>query len=327
MKKLFNRLVSLLIISVFSLLFVTGCSLASTLTTSYGYDENGNYVKYIYKNGVEQSSVIIVEGVSETNAVVVTEGVTISYKNDESEVEEALTSGASFNNVVEALNSRCEAGTNTKTLQTSFDGASPTLGLPITGNVKLTQNINIGYNGNSTFRFFIVGNVTIDLNGFTITQQCGTDGFSGYALFVVRENATLNVIDSSQEKTGCINGVVSAIQVNSGGVATLYDGTIVCSATMTVTDATETYFCIYTVATYGGTFVQNGGVVKTVNERPILNSTEVCSLTDYNFAFATYDSETATSVTSKIVINKGEVIGEIDPIISSLGILTDNRKN
>jgi len=324
MKDRFKRIFSGLGALVLVIMVLVGCSAGETKIT-YGYDENGNYCKFTTCSCCEISEKeIIVNGVTETNATIVSQNVEISYKGDSTEVDTALTYGADFNSVVNALNQRA-TGTNTKALQTSFDGTTATLGLPISGDIKLTEDITIGYNGNTTFRFFVVGSVTIDLNGYTITQQCGTDGFSGYALFVVRDGGTLNVIDSSEDKEGCINGVVSAVQVNTGGVANLYDGTIVCSSEMTETDASEDYFCIYTVATYGGIFNQRGGVVKTVDTRAVKNSDTPCTLSDYNYAYATYDSVDSQNVTSQINIYGGEIIGEVDPTFSQLNILKNYK--
>lgn len=286
-------------------LVLSGCGHEHDWEFKYGYDENGSYCKYEVCDECQEqkNKTVIVQGVSQTNATVGGTGITeLKYKN--STYDNAFTLGMSFNDMVNQLNTRSASGHNTSFVQTVVGGVTKQ-GLPIKGNIKLTQDVNIAYNGNTTLCLLITEDVTIDLNGFTITQQCGTDGFSGYALFVVYNGATLNIIDSSANHNGAINAVVSALQINAGGKVNLYDGTVKCGATMTPTDVTEQYFCVWTVATNGGTFNQYGGKVETVATRNVRNG-QPYTATDYNYTFASYGE-------GEFNLYKGEVTGEFDP--------------
>ena len=145
MKDRFKRIFSGLGALVLAIMVLVGCSAGDTKIT-YGYDENGNYCKFTTCSCCEISEKeIIVNGVTETNATIVSQNVEISYKGDSTEVDTALTYGADFNSVVNALNQRA-TGTNTKALQTSFDGTTATLGLPISGDIKLTEDVYVAQN-------------------------------------------------------------------------------------------------------------------------------------------------------------------------------------
>ena len=286
MKKRFLSVV-LAICLMIPALVLSGCGHEHDWEFRYGYDENGSYCKYEVCEECEEekNKTVIVQGVSQTNAVVGGTNISeLKYKNGT--YDNAFTLGMSFNDMVNQLNTRSASGHNTSFVQTVYNGVTKQ-GLPIKGNIKLTQDINISYNGNTTLCLLITEDVTIDLNGHTITQQCGTDGFSGYGLFVVYDGATLNIIDSSQNHNGAINAVVTALQINVGGVVNLYDGTVKCGATMTPTDVSEQYFCVWTIATNGGTFNQYGGKVETVATRNVRNG-EPYTATDYNYTFASY---------------------------------------
>ena len=267
----------------------------------YGYDKSGAYCQFIECDDCDEirEKTVIVEAVTETNAVLNGAGVTqIKYDEDNFDI------GTTFNDAIAKLSHRCLTNTNTKFVKTIFDKQGEKPGLPLQGNIKLTEDILVGYNGNTTLCFHITGEVTIDLNGHTIRQQCGTDGMSGYALFVVRDGGKLNIIDSSAEHNGTISGVLSAIQINEGGEVNLYDGTVKCESTITVTDASEQYFCIWTIATNGGIFNQYGGKVTTVRTRWVKNETQHTATTD-NYAFASYGA-------GEFNLYDGEVYGDIE---------------
>ena len=229
----------------------------------YGYDKNGAYCKFVECDDCDKKvkKETIVEAVTQTTATLGGEGVT-EIKYD----EENFELGMSFDEAINKLNFRCFGGGDTKFVKTIID-SNEKPGLPLQGNIKLTENIFVGYNGNTTLCFNITSEVTIDLNGHMIYQQCGTDGVSEYSLFVVDNGGVLNIIDSSESEDGSINGVMSAIKINENGIINLYDGTIECTAVITTTDAKEEYFCIWTIATNGGTFNQYDGEVVTSNKR------------------------------------------------------------
>ena len=252
----------------------------------YGYDKTGAYCKFIECDDCDyiKEKTVIVEGVAQTTAVLNGEGVT-QIKYDETNFNIDTT----FNEAIQNLSSRSISGRNTKFVKTIFGELGEKPGLPLQGNIKLEENILVGYNGNTTLCFHITSEVTIDLNGFTISQQCGTDGMSGYALFVVREGGVLNIIDSSAEHDGKISGVLSAIQINEGGVVNLYDGKVKCESTITTTDAKEEYFCIWTIATNGGIFNQYGGKVETTRTRWVKDESQHVSVSE-NYTLASYGS-------------------------------------
>jgi len=149
-------------------------------------------------------------------------------------------------------------GTDVK-VKSTIDG-SPTLGIELSGgDIKLTENTVVDVNNGDTMRFHITGEVTLDLNGYTITQQCGANALSGYALFCVRDGGVLNIIDSSENKNGAIEAPLLAVQVNSGGVVNMYDGTIRAAEERTARDIQDDY--IWCVGMYGGTFNMYGGTI------------------------------------------------------------------
>ena len=216
---------------------------SSTVT---GYDENGSYCKWQVCGECEEKGekTVIVEGISQTNAVLA--GTAIKENGSESA---NFVLGKSFDATISALAARSASDQDTSTLKTTLNGKDVN-GLALSGNIKLTQDIVVGYNGNTTLGFNIIENTTIDLNGHTITQRCGTTGVSGYALFVVREGATLNIIDSSANHNGVINAVTVAIEIKNGAVANLYDGTVKCGAMMTASDVdpVDDPMAIWTIA-------------------------------------------------------------------------------
>lgn len=282
------------------------------LIYQYGYDQSGAYCRYIVCDecGAKGEKEVIVEAVKQDSAALKGTGVESLTGDSKSNFSLDMT----FAELAQASNQRCESGKNVDFVKTKI-GAKTVPGLPISGNIKLTEDINIGYNGNTSMCLHITDEVTIDLNGHTITQQCGTDGMSGYALFIVREGGTLNIIDSSKSKSGKIDAVMSAIQINAGGVVNLYSGTIQCGQTMTRADVSEQYFCVWTIATNGGTFNQYGGLVTTVETRNIRGG-GTYTATDYNYAFATYG-------TGCYNLYAGSVVGDIDEAATEL--INDQR--
>jgi len=128
-------------------------------------------------------------------------------------------------------------------------------------------------------------------------------------LFIVRDGGKLNIIDSSNDEDGKISGVMTAIQINSNASANLYDGTIICDSPMTLADVSEQYFCVWTIATNGGTFNQYGGDVETVINHPVKNGNVHISNVD-NYAFASYG-------TGVFNIYDGDVEGDYNEVAMS----------
>ena len=278
----------------------------------YGYDSTGAYCKFFVCDecGLQLHKEVIVQAVEKQSATMRGTGA-VELSGDKGN---NFSLDMTFEELVEVSNQRCESGRNVDFVKTKI-GEKVVPGLPISGNIKLTKDITVGYNGNTSMCLHITDEVTIDLNGYTISQQCGTDGMSGYALFIVREGGTLNIIDSSKSKNGKIDAVMSAIQINAGGVVNLYGGTVQCGATMTKADVSEQYFCVWTIATNGGTFNQYGGVVTTVATRNVRGG-GTYTATDYNYAFASYGS-------GSYILYGGDVIGDIEEVASEL--INDQR--
>ena len=197
-----------LLVLIVPAIMLTGCLKDAHVwqeAISYGYDESGNYCQYtqVCSCGDRDGKTILVEAIEETNAVIGGTNIT-EIKNKNGSAMEDYYLGMSFDDMIAKTNENCASGRNTSFVQTVV-GSATKAGLPISGDIKLTEDIVVGYNGNSTLCLLITDEVTIDLNGYSITQQCGTDGMSGYALFVVNSGATLNIVDSSKEQTGQIN--------------------------------------------------------------------------------------------------------------------------
>ena len=248
-----------------------------------GYDELGNYCTWeVCDCDKKGEKTIVVNAVAETNAVLAGDVI-----KESGTVSSTYTVGKSFNDVVDLLSARCAAGTNVSTIKTTV-GSTEKTGIAISGNIKLTEDIVIGYNGNTTLAINIYGNTTIDLNGHSITQRCGTDGWS-QNLFNVREGATLNIIDSSENHNGLINAVCVVAQIDAGGTMNLYDGTLKAAADMTLSDVTpaDDPMSIHTIRFTGdGTFNMYGGKVETVATRGVNNGSSYTH-TKWNWTFTT----------------------------------------
>ena len=165
------------------------------------------------------------------------------------------------------------------------------------GTIKLAEDIvldtpntnsALGNVGN-TLMFNIVGDVTLDLNGHTITQY----GFGrSMNLFIVREGS-LSIIDSSAEKTGAIYVSLGAFQINAGSTVNLYSGTIAVTPDEYRSSADKDEgSCI--VNMNGGTFNMYGGKI---------DATTLVE-DDYEDAFAGYGVSTTI-----VNLYAGEVVG------------------
>ncbi len=97
----------------------------------------------------------------------------------------------------------------------------------LNGDIKLNKGLTLQPANDTTSCIIIDGNVTIDLNGYSITQQAGT-AYSKNAAIVVPKNSRLRLIDSS-DKNGAVNGVQYGICVE-GGLLNLSGGQVMAQA-------------------------------------------------------------------------------------------------
>ena len=172
----------------------------------------------------------------------------------------------------------------------TVNGVTGKTGVAISDNIKLSEDVVIDiHNGASTLVLHIVGDVTIDLNGHSITQY-GQTGQS-LPLFVVGAGSTLNIIDSSANKAGGIYASYTAVQVSTGGTLNLYSGTI----GVTPEEHRRADDGIESLFVYGGTFNMYGGKVDATEE-----------------SWAIGNSYAAMSSTSAVNLYGGEIIGWAD---------------
>ncbi len=174
----------------------------------------------------------------------------------------------------------------------SFGGQGA--GIVLSDDIKLSRGITLRPVSDTAISILIDGDITLDLNGFFITQLSGMNP-STNALIIVPRNSRLTVTDSSPEKKGVINGVVSAILV-AGGELVVDSGLIMAqSQAGTAPDEGETPVRI----TNGGKFVMNGGTIEHSG-----------MLADGRMYF--YDSFAISSDnSSEVKINKGNISGPL----------------
>lgn len=89
--------------------------------------------------------------------------------------------------------------------------------------VVLLKDVEVGEAGNAATGLVVSGTVTVDFNGFTVSNV-GT----GYAVVVSGSDAKVNLIDSSKEQTGGIyggsGGNNQALRVQDGAKVEIYGG-------------------------------------------------------------------------------------------------------
>ena len=174
------------------------------------------------------------------------------------------------------------------------------------GTIKLAEDIildtpntnsELGNVGN-TLMLNIVGDVTLDLNGHTITQYGIARSMN---LFIVREGSSLTIIDSSAEKTGAIYVSLGAFQINAGATVNLYSGTIGVTADehRSAPDKAEGP-CLINMN--GGVFNMYGGKI---------DATSVTKGTYPDTAFYSYGVSTTV-----VNLYAGTVVGDIDGTVS-----------
>ena len=117
------------------------------------------------------------------------------------------------------------------------------------GEIKLGDDITMGNNSAACLK--VTGNITLDLNGHSLTQTIVDPGLS-VAAIAVRQGATLTVIDSVGG--GKISATKTAIQLT--GTLNLQSGVIACDATPTSADVDASFaypVWVYIPASSGAT--------------------------------------------------------------------------
>jgi len=122
-------------------------------------------------------------------------------------------------------------------LQSAFDAADGKT-VTLLGDVVIDENAPLKYNGDVDYSIGVKGNVTFDLNGYSVTGNAGSDA-KPYALFCYQtKNSTFTVTDSSAAGTGMIynnpvktkSGKYTAAIYNNGSLV-INGGTIKNAAT------------------------------------------------------------------------------------------------
>lgn len=91
--------------------------------------------------------------------------------------------------------------------------------------IKLEKNITLqSVKGTTAFIVIHGKDVRVDLNGYTLTQQSGSEE-SVNPLFVVPKNNSFKINDFSEKGNGVVNGVCCAVAVKGGDFA-LWGGTL-----------------------------------------------------------------------------------------------------
>lgn len=174
----------------------------------------------------------------------------------------------------------------------SFGGQGA--GIVLSDDIKLNRGLTLHPALDAAAFILIDGDITLDLNGFFITQLSGIN-HSSNALIIIPRNSRLTVTDSSSEKKGIINGVVSAISV-AGGELIIDNGLIMAqSQASAAPDQGETPVKIAN----GGKFVMNGG---TIEHSGMLADGRVYS--DESFAITSDDL-------SEVKIKDGNILGAL----------------
>ncbi len=172
----------------------------------------------------------------------------------------------------------------------TVNGVTGKSGIAISDDIKLSENVVIDvFNDDSTLVLQIVGDVTIDLNGCSITQYA-QNGLS-LPLFVVNAGSTLNIIDSSASKSGGIYASYTAVQVSTGGTLNLYSGTI----GVTPDEYRNAEDGVESIFVYGGTFNMYGGTINAGED-----------------SWAIGNSYSAMASTATVNIYGGEISGWVD---------------
>lgn len=176
--------------------------------------------------------------------------------------------------------------------------------------------VALGADITATVEIEVTQSITIDLNGFTLTN---TDGSH-----TITNNGTLTVTDSSDEKNGAVDNKThgkAALYNAVGATATLNGGTFERSAEAGVDDKNNGGNSYYTIQNQG-TMIVNDGVTVENNGK-------------YSSAFANgwqkgttapfVSGDSGERVTANLTINGGKFEGGLNTIKNDdLGVLTIN---
>ena len=251
------------------------------------------------KNDDCQSLEIAIAGT--VNAPVVSENSTEVGANIAITSHNAPEGLTTFESVVEWINTLDDRADGKKqhagNIMCTVNGAEKA-GIVLANDIKLTEDVIVDiWSNQSTMCINIVGDVTIDLNGHSITQY-NYQG-AGMALFCVRAGATLNIVDSSAGKTGGIYASYSAFQLDTGSTLNLYSGTIGVTPDEHRSSADVENGYSQHIFVYGGTFNMYGGCLDTT----------VGDSYDY---YAIGNAYAAMAGTATVNLYGGEIKGWID---------------
>ncbi|MBR5507005.1 MAG: hypothetical protein IKV88_03055, partial [Clostridia bacterium] len=164
-------------------------------------------------------------------------------------------------------------------------------------NVKLEKNITL-QSVDDTVAYIVVqgDNVFFDLNGYVLTQQSGYKE-SLNSVFVVPQNNSLKIIDSSEKKNGAVNGVHGAVSV-TGGELSLSGGTLKAQAQASIeSDDGELVVSILD----NGIFKMDGGKID-------FNGSLEDGRTYYDTSCSLYVDDLSVAYISANSIVKGEIL-------------------
>ncbi len=160
--------------------------------------------------------------------------------------------------------------------------------------LKLSTGITIRPMQDSAAFFLIDGDVTLDLNGYFITQLSGGKYSANPAIFVPK-GSSLTIVDSSEGKEGTINGVQFAVKV-VGGTLNMSSGTLMAQSQASLfPDDAELPVSL----TEGAAFNMSGGTVA-------YNGDLDDGRTYYDMSCAIYADESC-----KIDISGGQILGDV----------------
>ena len=156
--------------------------------------------------------------------------------------------------------------------------------------ISLKSDLDLKEVNNNSSLMIDSGKYILDLNGHKITGVDNPTIKNWHAIFVRGETTELTIADSSNAKTGTIEGRCYGIQVSHGAKLTIDGGNFVCTTNGTYNQS---------VVVYGGELVVNGGVFTTKVYETIFGQSY------------TWDEK---YYTNKITINGGEFnyVGKTD---------------
>ncbi|MBE7023764.1 MAG: hypothetical protein E7412_04780 [Ruminococcaceae bacterium] len=126
----------------------------------------------------------------------------------------------------------------------------------LSDDVKLSGGITLNAVNNLASSIVVDGAVTIDLNGYFITQFAGSEQ-NDNALIIVPKGSSLTIVDSSADKKGVVDGVQYAVSVQ-GGSLVVENGIFSAQSQAGIMDETELPLSV----TDGGSLRMTDGVIR-----------------------------------------------------------------